>query len=147
MSHSSSSTLTPALFLSHGGGPCFFMPDGLRGEMGVNSPSAKWFRNLAVEQKLDDVKAIVVISAHWEDSEAVLVNSHASPALLYDYYGFPPDTYKLEYKAPGHPKLAKRIAALINKAGVKAKTTDKRGWDHGVFVPLKLVFPKADVSD
>ena len=73
--------------------------------------------------------------------------SSASPPLLYDYYGFPPETYQITWPAPGHPELAARVRRLLNDAGFDSAAEDKtgRGFDHGVFCPLKLTFPEADV--
>ena len=89
-------------------------------------------------------KALLVISAHWEESVTTLISS-ANPPLLYDYSGFPPHTYELTWPAPGAPQLAERVAELLTAAGLPSATTDTRGLDHGVFIPLKLSFPKANV--
>jgi aromatic ring-opening dioxygenase catalytic subunit (LigB family) len=67
------------------------------------------------------------------------------PHLIYDYYGFPPETYELQYPACGDPALAQHAVALLNAAGFQASTDTEYGWDHGVFIPLKVMFPKADV--
>ena len=84
-------------------------------------------------------RAIVVISGHWEESP-LAVTAAPSPSLLYDYYGFPPHTYELKYPAPGSPKLAARVAGLVN-----ARLETERGFDHGVFIPFKLIYPDANV--
>lgn len=89
-------------------------------------------------------KAILVISAHWE-AAAFTVTGHPQPPLLYDYYGFPPHTYELTYPAPGAPALAKTVAGLLRAAGLPAAIDNERGYDHGVFVPLKLAYPGADI--
>ncbi|MBS1991147.1 MAG: dioxygenase [Cyanobacteria bacterium SZAS LIN-3] len=89
-------------------------------------------------------KALLVVSAHWEEPE-VTINIAAAPSLLYDYYGFPPESYEITYNAPGSPTLAERVAELVSSAGIKYRTTDSRGLDHGVFIPLKLVYPEADI--
>jgi aromatic ring-opening dioxygenase catalytic subunit (LigB family) len=88
--------------------------------------------------------AIVVVSAHWEES-AFSVTSLARPPLLYDYYGFPAHTYQLEYPAPGAPALAERIVDLLIAAGLPARPDAARGLDHGVFIPLMLMYPAADI--
>ena len=88
--------------------------------------------------------AVVVVTAHWEE-EVVAVSKAESPKLYFDYSGFPPESYKYEYKAPGAPALAERILSLLGAAGLKARAETKRGWDHGVFVPMKLLIPEADV--
>mmetsp|Transcript_9744 Transcript_9744/g.22992 ORF Transcript_9744/g.22992 Transcript_9744/m.22992 type:complete len:191 (+) Transcript_9744:221-793(+) len=89
--------------------------------------------------------SILIISAHWEE-ETVSVSSSPAPAMLFDYYGFPPQTYSYSYPAPGNPELAARVADLISTAtGQEAKLDPKRGYDHGVFVPLLIAYPEADV--
>lgn len=62
--------------------------------------------------------------------------------MYYDYYGFPPETYQYNYPAPGDPALAKRIQTLLQKEGLKSELDEDRGFDHGVFVPLMLMYPK-----
>ncbi len=89
-------------------------------------------------------KAVVVVSAHWEEPEFT-VTSNPRPPLIYDYYGFPEHTYRLKYDAPGAPALAKQICGLLRDAGIPAGSDGERGFDHGVFVPFKLVFPNADI--
>jgi aromatic ring-opening dioxygenase catalytic subunit (LigB family) len=89
-------------------------------------------------------KALLVVSAHWLEP-AFTVGSAAQPALIYDYGGFPPHTYHLTWPAPGDPALADRVAALLQGAGLAAREDPRRGLDHGIFVPLKLAFPAADI--
>ncbi|CAN0079507.1 unnamed protein product [Phaeothamnion confervicola] len=111
--------------------------------MDKNSASAAWYRSFP--RAWPKPKAIVIISAHWEESGAVTVTSGESPPLIYDYYGFPAETYELKYPAPGDPALAAEIAGMLNAAGVAAKLDSSRGFDHGMFIPLKLMYPDADV--
>ncbi len=130
----------PAIYLPHGGGPCFFMdwhpPD-------TWNVMAAWLRQLgALIGKRP--KAIVVVSAHWEEAEFT-VTSHPHPSLIYDYYGFPPHTYDITYPAAGSPPLAARITGLLQNAGMVAHEDSERGFDHGVFIPLKLIYPDADI--
>lgn len=129
----------PTIYLTHGGGPCFFMEsdppdawDGLRA--GLES-----VRGLLPAPP----KAIFCITAHWEESP-VSVEVGERPELVFDYYGFPPHTYELTYPAPGEPTVAARVVDLLNGAGIAA-TAATRGWDHGVFIPLMVSFPDADV--
>ena len=89
-------------------------------------------------------KAIVVISAHWEEQEFT-VTGNAQPPLFFDYYGFPAHTYELKYPAPGDPVLAQRIVDLLRAAGLPARIDGERGFDHGMFIPLLLSFPQADI--
>ena len=89
-------------------------------------------------------RAILVVSAHWETPRPTVMTS-ARPPLLFDYYGFPEHTYRLEYPAPGSPELAARVRALLASAGIAADEDAQRGFDHGVFVPFLLMFPDADI--
>ena len=89
-------------------------------------------------------RAIVVVTAHWQ-APAFTVGSSRQPAMLYDYHGFPPHTYALRYDAPGDPALAQRIAGLLHDAGLPSTKDVERGFDHGTFIPLMLMFPAADI--
>ena len=88
--------------------------------------------------------AILVISAHWEENQPT-ITSAAFPPLIYDYKGFPKEAYEIKYHAPGAPELANKVFNLLTSAGIAAKLDDQRGFDHGVFVPLKLMHPQADI--
>ena len=89
-------------------------------------------------------KALVVISGHWEEP-VVTIQNNPAPSLLYDYYGFPPSTYEIKFPAPGAPAVSARVAELLEAAGIAWKYDHERGFDHGVFIPLKVAFPDADV--
>jgi aromatic ring-opening dioxygenase catalytic subunit (LigB family) len=89
-------------------------------------------------------ESILVISGHWEEDQFT-VTGHPHPPLLYDYYGFPEPTYQLQYPAPGSPELAKNVCELLGAAGMPACIDAQRGFDHGVFIPFKLVYPDADI--
>jgi aromatic ring-opening dioxygenase catalytic subunit (LigB family) len=89
-------------------------------------------------------KAIVMVSAHWLEPHFA-VTSSAQPELIYDYYGFPPHTYELKYPAPGAPALAAQIVKALTSAGMAGAENPTRGFDHGMFIPLKLIFPMADI--
>lgn len=102
-----------------------------------------WLRGLARTTAVRP-RAIVVVSAHWE-TPVVAVTSGAAPQLLFDYYGFPPHTYELRYPAPGDPALAAALCTLLGGAGIDAVEDPVRGFDHGVFIPFKLVYPDADI--
>lgn len=130
----------PTVFLPHGAGPCFFMdwqPAGLW------APMAAWLGGLTDALKVKPL-AILVISAHWQ-AEAFTVNAQAAPPLYYDYYGFPEHTYQLSWPAPGEPALAAAVRGRLAAAGLSSAEDHQRGLDHGVFIPLKLVFPEAEV--
>ena len=132
----------PTLYIPHGGGPCFFM-EWTMGPPDTWDLMAEWLRGLG-SQIEPRPRGLVVVSAHWEEP-VVAVNHAAHRGLLYDYYGFPPHTYHITYDAPGDPALAREIVGLLERAGITARPEEHRGLDHGVFVPLKLVYPEADV--
>ena len=91
-----------------------------------------------------DPRALLVVSAHWEEPVPTLMTAERPP-MLYDYYGFPPDSYRLTWPARGDPELAGEVAALLEKAGFRTASDPARGFDHGAFVPLKVTYPDADV--
>lgn len=140
-------SLLPTLFLSHGGGPCFYMTGGLFKAVDSQSPAADFFRNLQTILALPSrPTSLVVVSAHWEgEQDEILIQASAKPPLLFDYYGFPPEAYQLTWPAPGAPALAQQVRTLLTAAGFRAALDTERGYDHGVFVPLKLAFPSADI--
>jgi aromatic ring-opening dioxygenase catalytic subunit (LigB family) len=89
-------------------------------------------------------RALLVISGHWEEP-VFTVSAAAKPALIFDYSGFPESTYRLTWPAPGDPALAERVAELLKQAGLPPGVSADRGFDHGVFVPLKVAFPEAKI--
>jgi aromatic ring-opening dioxygenase catalytic subunit (LigB family) len=129
----------PVIFVSHGGGPWPWV-DGMREAFAV---SAREFAKLPALLP-EKPRAILVISGHWEESEFTLATS-GHPPTLYDYSGFPPHTYELKYPAPGAPELATHVQHLLRAAGIEAHVDPSRGFDHGVFVPLYLMYPQAEV--
>ncbi len=138
---SDSAPLLPTLYIPHGGGPCFFM-DWTMGPPDTFDRMAGWLREFG--RRHAEVKALLVISAHWE-AEEVTVQTAARPPLLFDYYGFPEHTYKLTWPAPGSPALAGRVGALLSEAGIEVHQDPLRGFDHGTFIPLKVAFPEARI--
>lgn len=133
-------TRMPTLFIPHGGGPCFFME---------SDPPDLWDKMenylAGIAKSLGQVPtAIVIISGHWEEN-MITVQSNMAPPMLFDYGGFPPHTYELSFPAAGSPELAKRIQSLLNDSNVSNGTETERGFDHGVFVPLLVAFPKAEI--
>ena len=94
--------------------------------------------------RLGKPDAILVISAHWEEHVATVLGAPLPP-LFYDYYGFPDQAYEITYPASGSPEMAKRIVELLNGNRIPARVDSQRGFDHGVFIPLKLMYPQADI--
>jgi aromatic ring-opening dioxygenase catalytic subunit (LigB family) len=132
----------PTLFIPHGGGPCFFM-DWTRGPADTWDRTAAWLKAL-IGTLPARPKAILVISGHWEEP-VFTVGSTPRPPLIYDYSGFPPHTYQLKFDAPGSPELASRVRELLAGAGIASGEDTRRGLDHGVFVPLLVAMPEADI--
>lgn len=123
----------PAVFVSHGAPSVALEDDDYthalrRFGAGVGSP-----------------EAILVASAHWEARAPLRINAQPRPPLIYDFGGFPEPLYRLTYPAPGAPELAEETAALLTRAGIPNALERDRGWDHGVWVPLRIAFPGADV--
>ncbi|MGA9069150.1 MAG: class III extradiol ring-cleavage dioxygenase [Terracidiphilus sp.] len=132
----------PAIFLPHGGGPCFFM-DWTWGPADTWDSTQRFLEGLAATLPAPP-KAMVVISGHWEEP-AFTASAAQQPELIFDYTGFPAHTYQLTWPAPGAPKLAELVAGLLGKAGLPSGLSAQRGFDHGVFVPLKVAFPEARI--
>ncbi len=133
---SDDSMLSPVLFIPHGGGPLSLLDDpGHR---------ALILFLQGISARIPTPAAICVISAHWEESIAT-VTSGALPSLIYDYYGFPERAYSIQYPAPGSPSLANKIYTALRRSGIPARLDEHRGFDHGLFVPLKLMFPDAAI--
>ncbi|KWS32804.1 DODA-type extradiol aromatic ring-opening family dioxygenase [Pseudomonas syringae] len=133
----------PTFFIPHGGGPCFFM------DPPAGWPPTSWDRMAAFLCELDALigrrpRAVIIVSGHWEARQPT-VNNGVSPPLLFDYSGFPAHTYELTWPAPGAPDVADEIIELLEGAGFVTNTDNRRGYDHGVFIPFKLVYPDADV--
>lgn len=133
----------PTYYIPHGGGPCFFMdtPPGI--------PTDTWESMAAFLKGIDEElgerpRAVIVISAHWQRNNPTIYRQE-KPALLYDYYGFPPHTYELTYPVSGDQQLTEEIAEALREGGFAPEFEDKRGLDHGVFIPFKLIYPDADV--
>jgi aromatic ring-opening dioxygenase catalytic subunit (LigB family) len=130
----------PVYFISHGGGPWSYMDDPSR------AAYAKLEATLAAmpRQVGTTPAAVLMISAHWEESEFTLTSS-SRPPMIYDYGGFPEYTYHIRYDAPGDPALAARVKGLIESAGMPVRLDADRGFDHGAYTPLKVIYPDADV--
>jgi aromatic ring-opening dioxygenase catalytic subunit (LigB family) len=129
----------PTYFISHGGGPWPYMKE-FRNQLHVLEESLKDIpRQIAVVPK-----AVLVISGHWEEEDFTVMAS-PYPPMVYDYSGFPEHTYHVKYNAPGSPHLAQRIQSLIESAGIPARLDPQRGFDHGTFTPLVIMYPEANV--
>ncbi len=129
----------PTFFISHGGGPWPYIED-MRQRFAVTAAElAKLPSTLPAKPK-----AILMITGHWEAPQFT-VSTSAHPPMEYDYYGFPEYTYHLQYPAPGNPALAKQVRDLLSASGMECGEDPERGLDHGVFVPMMLMYPEADI--
>jgi aromatic ring-opening dioxygenase catalytic subunit (LigB family) len=137
-----SSNRMPAVFLPHGGGPWPFVEMGF-GKKEELTALATYLRSVKSLPKTEPV-ALLVVSAHWEESVPTVMTNE-KPPMLYDYYGFPPESYEIQWPAPGHRGVAARVRELLGGAGFQTAEDSQRGFDHGTFVPLKLTYPDADV--
>ena len=124
--------MMPSLFISHGS-PMLTLED---------APTATFLRELS--STFPKPKAIIVASAHWETAEPMLTGA-TNPETIYDFQGFPKVLYSLHYAVPGNPALANRVQSLLADAGIKAGVDPSRGLDHGVWNPLLLMYPDADI--
>jgi aromatic ring-opening dioxygenase catalytic subunit (LigB family) len=130
----------PTYFVSHGGGPWPWMKEQYGPAYDKLEASLTDIRRQAGTRP----KAVLVVSSHWE-TEGFTVSSGSAPGMIYDYGGFPPHTYQIQYPAPGQPQLAERVAALLEGAGQPVSLDAGRGFDHGTFSMLKPVYPDADM--
>ena len=124
--------MLPTLFISHGS-PDIAIAD---------TKATAFLKELAAQ--LPRPKAIVVASAHFE-SDKVLVSGDVAPETIYDFGGFDRKLYEIRYPAAGNPDLAGEIAIELRAAGFEAYVATGRGYDHGTWVPLSLIYPNADI--
>jgi aromatic ring-opening dioxygenase catalytic subunit (LigB family) len=132
----------PAVYVPHGGGPWPFVELNF-GPPEMWRPLEAYLRNL-VTNLPERPKAVLVVSAHWEEAVPTLMTAD-HPPMLYDYYGFPQESYSISWPAPGAPELAASVKASLVNAGFSVDANATRGFDHGTFVPLKLAVPNADI--
>ena len=124
------------VYFSHGGGPLPILGDPGHKAM------VDFMRRLPSQINKPDF--ILVVSAHWEESVATLMGAE-NPAMFYDYYGFPAQAYEITYPAPGSTEYANRIAKMLEENNIPARIDRQRGFDHGLFIPLKMMYSQADI--
>jgi aromatic ring-opening dioxygenase catalytic subunit (LigB family) len=124
------------IYISHGGGPLPLLGDPAHQEMVAHLRQ--------ITELVEMPSAIIVISAHWEEDRPT-ITAGAHPELIYDYYGFPDESYEIQYPAPGDPALASDIFDTLRNSGIDAVLDARRGFDHGLFVPLKIMYPQANI--
>jgi len=130
----------PTWYIPHGAGPCFFMEWDPRNEW---DGMREFLKGLALTLPVSP-KGIVVVSAHWLES-IINVTAVKKPKLIFDYYGFPKHTYTLNYPTAGDPQLASKIVKSLEEDAIPARLDHTRGIDHGVFIPMMLMFPNANI--
>ena len=124
------------IYFSHGGGPMPILGD----------PSHRAMNDFMKElpKRIKKPEAIIVFSAHWEEN-TVAVQGAENPPMLYDYYGFPEEAYEITYNSKGSPELASRIHELLKNSDIDCIIDKDRGYDHGLFIPLKMMYPNEDI--
>ena len=127
---------SPVLYFPHGGGPMPLLGDPDHADM------VEFLTRMT--PTLPAPSSILVISAHWEAGQPT-ITCGSSPSLIYDYFGFPEESYRISYPAPGDPALAGSVHRMLADAGIESRLDDRRGFDHGLFVPLKIMYPQAGI--
>lgn len=136
-------TTMPTIYLPHGGGPWPWTPAFTPALAADYAPLRAYLEQLprALPSR---PTGVVIVSAHWEAPLPTVLTSE-QPTMLYDYHGFPAETYAIRWDAPGSPHLAARVRRLLSAAGIDSAEDRHRGFDHGTFVPMKLALPSADI--
>ncbi|MDA7425545.1 DODA-type extradiol aromatic ring-opening family dioxygenase [Thalassococcus lentus] len=129
----------PTYFISHGGGPWPYLP-----KMRAVFANLETSLRKMVEDLPEKPKAVLMISGHWEADDLQIMASE-KPPMVYDYHGFPPETYEVVYPAPGAPGLAQKALTLLTAQGITAHLNTDQGFDHGTFTPMEIMYPDADV--
>lgn len=126
-------TSLPTLFVSHGS-PMLAIEE---------SPAQRFLQ--ALGKSLPRPKTVIVLSAHWESTGGPIVSLASAPETMHDFGGFPAALHAIQYPAPGAPDIAARAADLLAQAGFSVARSARRGLDHGAWVPLRLMYPDADL--
>lgn len=130
----------PTYFISHGGGPWPWLKDHMPLDLSALERSLQ-----AMPAEIGMApRAVLVVSGHWEAPEFT-VQTSPNPPMLYDYGGFPEFTYHIQYPAPGSPEVAARVTELLDAAGIASRQDASRGFDHGLFAPMYVAWPDAEV--
>ncbi|OQS04282.1 hypothetical protein THRCLA_03470 [Thraustotheca clavata] len=134
------------IFVNHGAGP---LPVLLSAKDKTHGPTRRFMEKsiphlLGLKDPLTRPRAIVLVSAHWEENH-VGISCAETSSLLYDYSGFPEEAYSIAYNAKGSPGIAQHIHELLSSANIPSELNSSRGWDHGTFIPMKLIRPMGDI--
>lgn len=122
----------PSMFVSHGAPSLVIEENG----------TVTFLRGLG--QQLGQVRTILCVSAHWM-AQVPTASAAVEPETIHDFGGFPAVMYQMRYPAKGAPDVAARATRLLKEAGIESQISKDRGLDHGAWVPLMLIYPKADV--
>ncbi|KAJ3014319.1 hypothetical protein HKX48_005222 [Thoreauomyces humboldtii] len=133
-----STSRAPCFFIPHGGGPMPLLNDS------GHATLTTFLQTVARSYLSPRPKAILLVTAHWETRRPT-VSTVVANSLLYDYGGFPPEAYDVAFPARGSPEVAARVVQVLEEAGFEPGTDGERGWDHGVFVPLKVMLEDYEV--
>ncbi|MCE0495978.1 DODA-type extradiol aromatic ring-opening family dioxygenase [Vibrio salinus] len=123
--------------------PSFFISHGSPMMAVENSATSNFIAGL--DKTIEKPDAIIVFSAHFDLRKDIVITSGLAPKTIHDFYGFPQELYDIKYPASGSPELAKKIANRFESYGLKPILSDEQGWDHGVWIPLILMYPDADI--
>lgn len=131
-------TRFPATYVPHGGGPWPFVELSIAPERAMGG-LREYLTGLPGSLP-EAPRAVVVVSAHWEQPVPTLQTA-PQPPMLYDYYGFPEESYEITWPAPGSPEIAGEVREALEAAGIESGADAERGFDHGTFVVTKLMYP------
>ncbi len=134
----------PSYFISHGGGPWPWMAEMAAPMEALAASLRRVAAEAAAAAGGPAPRAVLCVSGHWE-APVFTAQAGAAPGMVYDYFGFPEHTYRIRYPAPGAPALAQRVQDLLQGAGIAAAQDAARGYDHGTFAPLAVMYPQAEV--
>lgn len=132
----------PTIYISHGGGPWPFVEVPFI-PSGALEPLRAYLASLVTSLPVRP-RAVLIVSAHWEAPVATIM-TNPQPPMLYDYTGFAPEAYQLQWPAPSAPFLVSRVRELLAGAGFPTAEDPDRGFDHGTFIPLMVALPQADL--
>ncbi|RFU34754.1 hypothetical protein B7463_g1538, partial [Scytalidium lignicola] len=135
-------TRAASIAITHGGGPMPVLGDPSQKAI-IKSLKERIPALLRLGTK-EAPRAIVVVTAHWLEKNPTISNAEKHE-LLFDYYGFPPQSYTFKYDAPGSPQVATEVFNALKSEGFTPEYDDTRGWDHGVFIPFLLIEPAAKI--
>lgn len=133
----------PVFYLTHGAGPCFWVTLPPPFDPFSYGALRTYFEGI-LASLYERPSTVLIVSAHWEEAVPT-ISTARMPKMLYDYVGFPVEAYRLQHAASGSPEVARRAEALFEQSDIAYAVNDHRGFDHGVFVPMKIIDPDANL--